>query len=215
MKLLPPCEPRIVVVDDDDDVRSSIEWTLNNLGHSVQAFASADACLSGIDCSEPTCLVVDLLLPGMTGMQLCEKLRKQKLCMEFIVITGYGDIASAVSAMKLGALDFVEKPISRERLVQTVQLGLNNVRDRHAELGSERAVAERYETLSTREREVFQLLADGRLTKQIAQQLNISSRTVDVHRSNIMRKLKIESPTQLACVICLLRRSQSRRELAC
>ncbi|MDP6718803.1 MAG: response regulator [Pirellulaceae bacterium] len=190
----------VFVVDDDQNIRDSIEWTLRHAGHNVELFSKAPDCLDALDSTHPLCVVVDLLLPGMTGLKLCEQLRSRSYC-AFVIISGNGEVSSAVQAMKLGAVDFLEKPFDRQRLLDAVYEAIEVAKSRRTQLADEAEIAAKLESLSSREREIFDCLAGGLITKQIAQRLGISPRTVDVHRSNISQKLCLESPTQLGHVI--------------
>jgi len=200
----------VYVVDDCEEIRNSVHWTLSNVGYLVQTFDNAATCLKCIDTASPTCIVVDLLLPGMTGLRFCQELCAMRANCAVVMISGHGDVVSAVEAMKLGVVDFLEKPFSREHLLRAVDQGIELTRQRHQEIREEDEVAERLRTLSPREREVLENVAAGLVTKQIAGKLGISPRTVDVHRSNIAQKLQIDSPSQLSHIMMLRSRRQSR-----
>lgn len=202
---------RVHVIDDEEDVRKSVEWTLRSTGYDVTCHASAQDYLAAPECDEPACLVVDLLLPGMTGLKLCRKLVASDALCGFVMISGNGDVADAVEAMKLGAIDFLEKPCSRQRLISSVQEALDFSARRHREMAEERQIVEALKLLTAREREVFDFVADGFITKEIAAKLKISRKTVDVHRSKIMQKLQIESPLQLARIVLIERRGMMRK----
>jgi FixJ family two-component response regulator len=199
-------EPMVYVVDDDDSVRESVSWSLRSVGLNVATFADAESFLAAFDETVPSCVLIDLLMPGMTGTQLFRRIldNEIKSC-SIVMISGHGDVSSAVEAMKMGATDFLEKPLSREKLLQTVTKGLNEARQRLADDEQRAAFAAKLQTLTPRERAVFDLVAAGLVTNQIAAQLEISPRTVDVHRSNIHQKLGIEAPSQLAYVISMAR----------
>lgn len=200
----------VYVVDDNEEIRNSVHWTLTTVGYLVQTFDNAQDCLNHIDAAIPACVVVDLLLPGMTGLRFCRELfAKQGNC-AVVMISGHGDVASAVEAMKLGVVDFLEKPFGREHLLHAVDQGIELVTRRQQEIQEEDEVAERLRTLSSREREVLESMAAGLVTKQIAGKLGISPRTVDVHRSHITQKLRIHSPSQLSHLLLLHGRRQSR-----
>ena len=200
------------VVEDDPDVRRVIDLTLSSVGYEVRTFENARDYLDRLDDSEPSCTIIDLLLPGMSGLTLCRQLCETPTCSSFVMISGHGDIASAVDVMKLGAIDFLEKPVSRERLLHAVNAGLERARRRFAEESEEREVWKRLQSLTPREREVFDGMADGLVTKQIALQLGISTKTVDVHRSKISQKLCIDSPSQLGKIISIVSRRQRFRQ---
>lgn len=188
----------VYVVDDDPGVMSGIAMILGSLDYSVDTFSTADEFLAKGVGSAPSCLLVDLLLPGITGLELCKEIVSRQMPCTFVVITGHGDVNTAVEAMRLGAIDFLEKPFSRQRLVTGIKLALESARRRFENSALRQDALRRLTTLSPSERKVFDLLAFGLLTKEISKRLGISTRTVDVHRSRIMHKLHIESPLQLA-----------------
>jgi FixJ family two-component response regulator len=207
-------EPHIVaVVEDDHLVRQSLAWTLSAAAYQVETFETARSCLAAIDNAVPTCVVVDLLLPGMTGMALCRELAVVSGC-AFVVVSAYGDVSSAVEAMKLGATDFLEKPISQQRLIESVGRALDAASRQLREVREEEQAFERISTLSERERDVFEAMSQGLVTKQIATRLAISPRTVDVHRSHISRKLNLTSVSQLSHFLAVYYRGQARRDSA-
>jgi len=195
---------RVYVIDDDADVRQSVEWVLRLVGYEVRTFASADAFLDLDVTPDPCCLIVDLLLPSMTGLKVCREVEARRSSCAFLMITGYGDVPSAVEAMKLGAVDFLEKPFSQQRLLDAVSLAIAQARENHRRQSSESQYAARLAQLTCRERQVLDAVAAGLVTKEVARRLGISSRTVDVHRSRIMQKLGIESPLQLAKILAIL-----------
>lgn len=200
----------VYVVDDNEEIRNSVKWTLTTVGYLVQTFDNAADCLHRIDAAIPTCVVVDLLLPGMTGLRLCRELIAMQANCAVVMISGHGDVTSAVEAMKLGAVDFLEKPFGREQLLHAVNQAIALVTRRQQEIREEDEVTERLQKLSAREREVLESMAAGLVTKQIAGKLGISPRTVDVHRSNIAQKMCIVSPSQLSHIMMLQSRRQSR-----
>lgn len=195
----------VLVVDDDDGLRQSIAHTLSSVGYSVEAFPSADVFLSHAISAEPTTVLIDFLLPGMTGLDLCREIIARNLPCTFSVISGHADVPSAVEAMKLGAVDLLEKPFGRQRLLEVVKKALDAAHHRAVNRAAEASTLQRLESLTPREREVFEAVASGLVTKEIARRLGISARTIDVHRSRIMQKLGIESPLQLASVLASLK----------
>lgn len=200
----------VIVVDDDSDMRESIAWILSSLGYSVQAFATADEYLNAPICAEPCCLLADLLLPGMTGLNLCREIAARQTPCSFVMISGFGDIPSAVEAMRLGAIDFLVKPFSRQQLLDAVGRAIQKARDFAQDRLKKKNFSTRMSQLSVREQEVLNAVASGLVTKEIANLLAISTRTVDVHRSRIMHKLGIESPLQLANVLAILGCGENR-----
>ncbi len=199
----------VFVVDDDQKMLESMAWTLRSVGYDVTLCSDGPGCLDAFDSKHPLCVVVDLLLPGMTGLKLCEKLATHSNC-TFVMISGHGDVRSAVDAMKLGAIDFLEKPFNRDTLLTAVESGLETAKTQSEQMAEEEAVVSKMASLTSREREVFECMADGLVTKQIAAQLRSSPKTVDVHRSRISKKLGLVSPKQIAYVIYLSRRASAR-----
>ena len=199
----------VYVVDDDPDMRESSVWILNSLGYAVHAFSTADECLAFPISTEPSCLIADLLLPGTTGMNLCREIAARQTPCSFVMISGYGDIPSAVEAMRLGAIDFLVKPFSRQQLLDAVNRAIQKAYDVQQHRLKKEVYSTRMSKLSAREQEVLKAVASGLVTKEIARCLSISARTVDVHRSRIMHKLGIESPLQLANVFAILESNES------
>ena len=199
---------QIYVVDDDLDICESIAWTLTSVGYSVAVFRAADEFLSRPRFASPSAVIVDMLLPGMTGVESLPRDRRPgdavRIC---AVISGHADVASAVEAMHLGAIDLLEKPFSRERLLAVVNRVLEVARIRCKNRVEEDETTRRLQELSPRERDVFDCVAAGLVT-EIARRLGISARTVDVHRSRIMQKLGMESPLQLANFLAVIERSR-------
>lgn len=182
----------VYLVDDDPSVLASLSALLETSGFSVRAFPSAMAFLQA-EIPTEGCLVVDLKMPGMSGLELQRRLVAQAAQLPVIFITAYGDVGPAVEAMKLGAIDFIEKPYDDELLLDTVRRGLErNRRDIDAEELRVAALA-RFETLTPREREVLDLVVKGIPSKGIAHELGISRRTVEIHRGNILRKTEMRN----------------------
>jgi FixJ family two-component response regulator len=196
----------VYVVDDDGCVRESLVAVLSSVGYSVKTFSTADEFLSADLGPAPYCLVVDLLLPGMTGLQLCREVRaRHPSSSAFVMISADGDITSAVDAMRLGAVDFLEKPFSHQRLLESVDRAIRAVETTQESCEAKQECLSRLARLTTREREVLDAMALGLVTKEISKRLSISTRTVDVHRSRIMEKLDLESPLQLANFLAMSR----------
>lgn len=189
---------KVYVVDDDADVGHSIGVTLSSVGYAVERFASAAEFLDHASAAGPCVAIVDMMLPGMTGLNLCREINLRRMPCSFLVISGHADVPSSVEAMRMGAIDLLEKPFSRQRMLEIVNKAV-----RVAQLNYERRLEEEEATrqlsaLSPRERVVFDALASGLITKEISKRLDISPRTVDVHRSRILQKLRIDSPSRLA-----------------
>jgi len=193
----------VYVVDDDTDVRESLVCMLESVGYSTNGFARANDFLSQVDSDEPSAVMVDLMLPGMMGLDLCREMISRELPCEFAVISGHADVPSTVDAMRLGAIDLLEKPFTRPRFLSTVDKALQIARAKHKKRLTDEEVTRRMTVLSQREREIFCAVAEGLVTKEIAARFGISARTVDVHRSRIKQKLGVESPLQLANFLAL------------
>jgi two-component system response regulator FixJ len=193
-----PAEKRIVyVIDDDDALRESLAFLLGTAQFSVQSFASAKAFLETLPAAKKGCIITDVRMPDMSGIDLLRRLNDLKVTVPVIVVTGHGDIALAVEAMKIGAIDFLEKPVDDEVLLASVNLALQQ-QDGQAKRHIERAEIEsRTAALSQRERDVLDELVAGRANKQIAFDLGISPRTVEIYRANLMHKMQAGSLSEL------------------
>jgi FixJ family two-component response regulator len=192
-----PARSTVLVIDDDDDLRNSVGRLLRSLGSNTQLFASIPDFLKSERPNTPACLVLDVRLPGKSGLDFQRELATANIQLPIVFITGHGDIPMTVQAMKGGAIDFLTKPFREQDLLDAIQLGLERDRSRRKNetaLGDLRA---RFETLSVREREVMVHVVRGRLSKQIAGELGISETTVKVHRSNVTRKMKARSLSEL------------------
>lgn len=199
----------ISIIDDDVGFSQSLAATLTKVGYSVQVFTSANAFLEQPLPTQPSTVLIDFLLPGMTGLELCREINARNLPCTFSVITGHADVPSAVEAIQLGAVDLLEKPFGMHRLLEVVSKALSLAQTRVSNRMIEASVFELIESLTPRERQILDDIANGFVTKQIAQRLAISTRTVDVHRSRIKQKLGIESPLQLANVLAALKSKQA------
>ncbi|MCO5101644.1 MAG: response regulator transcription factor [Burkholderiaceae bacterium] len=188
-----PTQPRgglVYVVDDDEAVRDSTRWLLEANGFAVATFASADEFLSQLPDPEPiACLLLDVRMPGMSGLELHEELVRRGSTLPLIFVTGHGDVPMAVSRMKKGAYDFLEKPFSDAQLRQLVGECLKRAETIARNRRDDRDANARIERLTAREHQVLDLIVAGRLNKQIADDLGISIKTVEAHRANIMDKL--------------------------
>ena len=196
-----PPDPVVYIVDDDEAVRDSLQWLLEANGFGARSFASAEdfhAMLrSGSGPAPVSCLVLDVRMPGMTGPELHDELVRSGYRLPLIFITGHGDVPMAVASMKKGAVDFLEKPFNDAQLCALVRQSLENASRAFEQGSAERAASERLERLTARERQVLDLIVAGRLNKQIADDLGISSKTVEAHRANIMDKLDTRTMADL------------------
>jgi two-component system response regulator FixJ len=183
------------VVDDDEAVRKSLAFLLGSAGLAVRIYDSAAAFLAGLSEVGTGCLITDIRMPGMTGLELLNALNARGCRLAAIVITGHGDVPLAVEAMKAGAVDFIEKPFDQETLLNAVHAALE--RGRLGANGEEPIVAARLASLSARERQVLEGLIAGHANKTIAHNLGISPRTVEVYRANLMTKMEARSFSEL------------------
>ena len=190
-------KPVIYVVDDDASILTALTRLLRAGGYAVHSFTSADGFLENQSADSPGCIIADLHMPGMNGMELQDALAKTGSPLPVIFLTGHGDIPTSVHAMRKGAEDFLTKPVKREKLFDAVERALaRNMRDREAHAKS-RELRALYETLTPREREVLRHVVTGQLNKQIAADINAAERTVKAHRANLMAKLRVQSVAEL------------------
>ncbi|HVZ50714.1 MAG TPA: response regulator FixJ [Pseudolabrys sp.] len=190
-------EPIIYVIDDDEAVRQSLEFLLKTAGYSVRGFESGEEFLEILPKTGFGCVITDVRMPGISGIDLLRKVKEVKPDLPVIVITGHGEIALAVQAMKIGAIDFLEKPFDDDHLLGAVRSALNQEADaakRRAELTE---VQEKLAALSNRERQVLEGLVAGNANKNIAFDLGISPRTVEIYRANVMTKMSANSLSDL------------------
>ena len=188
MSLIPK-KGTVCVVDDDEAVRDSLQWLLEGKDYRVRCFDSAESFLSRYDPREVACLIVDIRMAGMTGLDLQDRLIERKSPLPIVFITGHGDVPMAVDTMKKGALDFIQKPFNEDALVNLVERMLDVARQSFA--GYQQAASREalLAKLTSREAQVLERIVAGRLNKQIADDLGISIKTVEAHRANIMEKL--------------------------
>ena len=194
-------EPIVWVVDDDEAVLRSIEFLLESVELKVSAHSSAEDFLRAYDPDVPGCIVLDIRMPVMSGPALQSQLRKLGSKHPILFVTGHADVPTAVSIMKEGALDLIQKPFAEQRLLDTVNLALQ--RDLKARMGNSafEEIKNRLSTLTSRERQVLQLVVLGKTSKAVAAELGISQRTVDVHRARIMTKMGTTSTTKLVRMV--------------
>lgn len=185
------------IVDDDEAVRQSLAFLLSTAGVPVRVYESATSFLDGLASLQPGCLITDVRMPDMTGIELLQRLKAKSVDLPVIVITGHGDIPLAVEAMKSGAIDFIEKPFAEEAILRAVRVAEGYVKRQGRRSEEETAVAARLQSLSERERQVLDGLVAGNANKTIAYELGISPRTVEVYRANVMTKMQAKSLSEL------------------
>ncbi|MDD3017110.1 MAG: response regulator transcription factor [Comamonas sp.] len=184
-----PKKGTVYVVDDDEAVRDSLQWLLEGKDYRVRCFESAEAFLSRYDPREVACLIADIRMHGMTGLELQDKLLERNSPLPIVFITGHGDVPMAVETMKKGALDFIQKPFDENALVSVVERMLERARTSYADQQQAATRDALLAKLTGREAQVLERIVAGRLNKQIADDLGISIKTVEAHRANIMEKM--------------------------
>ena len=201
----------VCVVDDDEAVRDSLGMLLESVGLEAQLFGSANEFLDSIGAVRPGCLVLDVRLPGMSGLDLQRELAARDVDVPIVFITGHGDVPMAVRAMQEGAVDFLEKPFKEQDLLDRVSQALR-ISDRRLRRDDETAaIHRRFETLTPREREVLQLVVEGAANKVIAGRLGTSRRTIEIHRAKVMHKMEADSLAHLVRMVLRLREGGQAR----
>jgi len=190
-------ESRVFIVEDDPSMRNALRNLLRSVGLESQLYTSAQEFLDAEKPEIPSCLVLDVRLPGMSGLDLQKELARADIQMPVIFITAHGDIPKSVRAMKAGAVEFLPKPFRDQDLLDAIQLSLSQDRDRRQREGEIAVLEKRLHGLTPREREVFPLVVSGRSNKEIAGEIGISEITVKVHRGNLMRKMQATSFAEL------------------
>jgi len=190
----------VYVVDDDEAVRDSLTWLLESNGYTVKCQSSAERFLQALqndDKETVSCLILDVRMPGMSGLELQERLLSESIPMPIAFITGHGDVSMAVTTMKKGAVDFIEKPFKESELKILVEKMLTRARIDYAKADTQKNTQNLLNKLTGREKQVLERIVAGRLNKQIADDLNISIKTVEAHRANIMEKLNVNTVADL------------------
>jgi len=206
--------PTIFVVDDDDAVRTALRLLIKSLGLPVETFASAQEFLDSFDADRPGCLVTDIRMPGMSGLELQAKLNEIHSITPLVFISGHGDIPMAVEAMQHGAMDFIQKPFRDQDLIDRIHQALELDHANRVALKGRDAIIERIRTLTPREHEVLALVAAGKANKVIAGDLDVSQRTVEIHRARVMEKMNASSLAHLVRMVIEAERdphAESRR----
>jgi two-component system, LuxR family, response regulator FixJ len=193
--------PVVFIVDDDEAVRNSLRLLLKSVGLAASALPSAQEFLDMYKPAQPGCLVLDVRMPRMSGLELQELLNREGAVIPVIFITGHGDIPMAVEAMQAGAFDFLQKPFRDQQLIDCIQRALEKDRASRTELNERSRIRERLESLTPREREVLALVANGKANKVMAADLGVSQRTVEIHRARVMEKMGASSLAQLVRMV--------------
>jgi two-component system response regulator FixJ len=197
-------EATVFVVDDDEDVRRAVTLLIRSIGLAVDSYGAAQDFLDHYDPQTPGCLVLDVRMPGMSGLELQKRLNSGVELPPIIFITAHGEIPMATQALRAGALDFIQKPFSPQALLERVREAIDLDRENRNKGARAGEIQERMTRLTDRERQITDFLARGESTKQIALQLSISPKTVDNHRTKIFEKMHVDNSTQLANLVALL-----------
>jgi FixJ family two-component response regulator len=198
-------KPFVFVVDDDPSIRDSLSLLLKAVGHQTKAFEDAESFLDQYDTSQPGCLILDVRMPGMDGLQLQRLLAEQAPALPIIMLTAHGDLPMAVDAMRSGAWHFVEKPYEKDRLLGIIEDALESDRQWRMEHAEQLEIESRMATLTAREHEVMDQLVDGKGTKSVALALGTSPNTVAHQRAKILEKMHAESVVDLTRMVLLIR----------
>ncbi|MCU7845004.1 MAG: response regulator transcription factor [Candidatus Thiodiazotropha sp. (ex Monitilora ramsayi)] len=190
-------QPTVFVVDDDQAMRNSLKWLIESVAMNVETYESADAFIHSYYPGRSGCLLLDVRMPGMSGLELQEYLTSHQIAIPVIIITGHADVPMAVRAMKSGALDFIEKPFNDELLLESIRHALV-LDEKQRDMQSQRAeIATRLARLTPREHEVMVMVTNGRANKEIASSLGVSAKTVEAHRARVMEKMEAGSLAEL------------------
>lgn len=196
-------EPTVFVVDDDQAMRNSLKWLIESIGMRVRTYGSADEFLRGYHFGRPGCLLLDVRMPGMSGLDLQAHLAREDSRLPVIIITGHGDVAMAVRAMKAGAVDFIEKPFHDEDLLTSIRNALE-FDEKQRVLRLQRVeIASRMAELTPREHEVMDKVTEGQANKEIAAALGVSAKTVEAHRARVMDKMRASSLAELVRMVLI------------
>jgi FixJ family two-component response regulator len=195
----------VVIIDDDEAVRSSLKLLLQSVGLAAQTYAAANDFLAAYDPHVPGCLVLDVRMPGLSGLELQEQLNLRGAIAPVIFITGHGDVPMAVEAMQHGAFDFLQKPFRDQDLLDRIQRALARDRENRAQLARKDEIRTRLASLTPREKEVLELMTRGRPNKLMAADLSLSQRTIEIHRARVMEKMHAASLAQLVRMTLELR----------
>jgi len=191
----------VFIVDDDAAVRDALQLLLRSVGLASEAYAAADEFLAGFDPDRPGCLLLDVRMPGISGLELQQRLKDRMSSLPIIFLTAHGDIEMAVKAVKAGALDFIQKPFRDQDLIDKVHCAIREDAENRSQIREAAEIQSRIESLTPRERQLLEMVVAGRANKVIASDLNISQRTVEIHRARVMKKMKADSVTDLVRMV--------------
>jgi len=198
---MPRVEPTVFVVDDDEAVRDSLQILMTSVGLRSACFSSAQGFLRAYDSNRPGCLVLDMRMPGMSGMELQECLAARHSILPVIFLTGHGDVPMAVHAMQAGAIDFMQKPFSEQTLLDRIQQAIQQDQRNRRLLERRDEIVKRKNSLTPREKQVMEMVVEGNANKVVAIELGLSERTVEIHRGRVMRKMGAESLPHLVRMV--------------
>lgn len=190
-------KPTVFVVDDDQAMRNSLKWLIESVGVLVESFSSADDFLAQFQGGRAGCLVLDVRMPGMSGLDLLEHLAERNIRIPVVIITGHGDVPMAVRAMKSGAIDFIEKPFNDEVLLDAIRRAIAFGEEQRSHQSEHLQIEERLQHLTPREREVMDRVTEGHSNKEIANSLGVSAKTIEAHRARVMEKMQAGSLAEL------------------
>ena len=189
--------PTVFVVDDDQAMRQSLQWLIESVGMAVETYGSADEFMNNYYPGRAGCLLLDVRMPGMSGLELQQHFVDHEIRIPIIIITGHGDVPMAVRAMKAGAVDFIEKPFNDELLLESIRNALVYDFEQRTTQSERAEIAARLDQLTPREHEVMEMVTDGRSNKDIAAALGVSAKTVEAHRARVMEKMRADSLPEL------------------
>ncbi len=193
--------PQVFIVDDDEAVRSSLRFLIRSVGLQAQAFESAQEFLKSYDPRQPGCLLLDVRMPGMSGLDLQQELNRRGATIPVVFITGHGDVPMAVAAMQYGAFDFLQKPFRDQDLLDRVQRAMVRDAESRGRLAARAEIVARLATLTPREVEVMRLVTAGKANKVVGAELGVSQRTVEIHRAHVMEKMHAGSLAELVRMV--------------
>jgi FixJ family two-component response regulator len=205
-------KPTVFVVDDDQAMRNSLKWLIESVAMQVETFESADAFIRSYYPGRSGCLLLDVRMPGMSGLELQEYLVQQRISIPVIIITGHGDVPMAIRAMKSGAVDFIEKPFNDELLLESIRHALQWDEQQRDKQKQRAEIAERLARLTPREHEVMSMVTGGKANKEIAAGLGVSAKTVEAHRARVMEKMEAHSLAELVRMAMLANIAASGHE---